>query len=115
MSARRRSLVPALVVSVVMLSACGESGREVAVRSDERGCAPLAVTAAPGERLVFVVTNDARGDREVEGIDGTRLEEVAIPAGKTRRVAFTMPASGGARMKCYAPAGPASIIEVTPQ
>ena len=55
----------------------------------------------------------AKGDRELEGIEGTRLEEVLIPAGRTRKVHYTAPKSAGTqKLKCYIPGGPATIIEV---
>lgn len=109
---RLSALIFALAVALVLGACGGPTGREVAVTAAEQGCTPPTLTAAPGEALVLVVANQAKGDREVEGVDGTKLEEVVVPAGKTRKVAFTMPASGGARVKCYAPGGATTIIEI---
>ncbi|HXG36215.1 MAG TPA: hypothetical protein VNL15_04535, partial [Dehalococcoidia bacterium] len=61
----------------------------------------------------FVVKNTAKDDREIEGIEGTRLEEVIIPAGRTRTINYTMPKDGTTqKIKCYIPGGPTTIIEV---
>ena len=41
------------------------------------------------------------------------MEEVLIPKGKTRTIPVTVPADAKElRLKCYSPAGPATIIEV---
>ncbi|MFA7248020.1 MAG: hypothetical protein WC273_00105 [Dehalococcoidia bacterium] len=111
----RLILAPALIAVAALLAGCGApSGRAIEFTASEQACAPAAATAAPGERLVLQVANESKGDRELEGIDGTRFEEVVIPAGKVRRMAFTMPESGAARFKCYAPGGAATVIEIAP-
>lgn len=60
------------------------------------------------------ISNQSKGDREVEGIEGTKLEEIVIPAGKVRELNFTIPTSGSAKLKCYLLGGPTTIIEITP-
>ena len=111
-----RLAAPLLAVAFgAMLLACGgPAGRAIKFVADDQTCTPAAVTAAPGERLVLEVSNQSKRDREVEGIEGTKLEEVVIPSGRVRKLSFTMPDSGKARLKCYIPGGPATIIEITP-
>lgn len=106
-----------LAGAVLILSACSTGGgREVLITATDTGCSPTTIAAKPGEKLTFVVKNEARGDREIEGIEGTRLEEVIIPAGRTRNVNYTMPKEGGPqRVKCYIPGGPSTIIELQSQ
>jgi uncharacterized cupredoxin-like copper-binding protein len=51
----------------------------------------------------------------VEGIDGTKLEEVVIHEGKTLSVGYTVPSGGDVqKLKCYVPAGSSTIIELVP-
>lgn len=116
-----RRIPAALAVSALMLialaSACassGEGGREVAITQRDDGCAPKSIDVTPGEKLKLVVKNDSGSDYEVEGIDGTKLEEVVVPEGRTRTPGYTVPsaASGTYKIKCYIPAGIATIIEL---
>lgn len=105
----------AATVLAVLAAACsssGSGGRQVAITQRGNGCTPAAVSVTPGEKLQLVVKNEANVDYEVEGIEGTKLEEVAVPAGRTRRVGFTVPADGRMqKVKCYVPAGVSTIIE----
>ena len=92
----------------------GAGGREVNITQTDEGCVPTSVEASPGEKLQFVVKNDSGHDvYELEGIEGTKLEEFVIPKGKTRKSGYTVPDEGGTfKMKCYVPAGPSTIIDV---
>ncbi|TAK53732.1 MAG: lamin tail domain-containing protein, partial [Dehalococcoidia bacterium] len=66
-------------------------------------------------KLDLVVKNESSNDTyEVEGIDGTELEEFAVPRGTTRSVPYAVP-SGAAthKVKCYVPGGPSTIIDLT--
>lgn len=103
------------LIAFAVLAACGGGGggREVDIVVQADGCSPEQLSARPGERLTFVVTNESDTDREVEGIDGMRLEEVLVPAGRTRRLDYTTPGEAGTqKIKCYLPAGPTTIIEL---
>jgi uncharacterized cupredoxin-like copper-binding protein len=104
------------LLAVAALAACssGGGGREVQIVAHADACTPASVAASPGERLSLVVKNAAGGDREVEGIDGTKVEEVLVPNGRTRTVGLTMPSDGATqKVKCYIPGGPSTIIEFT--
>lgn len=116
MQHRRRALAVAILLVGAFAAACssGGEGREIEIVASEEACSPAAATAQPGERLTLEITNQAAGDREVEGIEGTKLEEVLIPAGRVRKVSFTMPQEGSAQVKCYIPGGPTTIITITP-
>src|SRR5713226_2570664 len=98
---------PMVGLAALLLAACSTSGgREVTITASDEGCSPAVVTATPGEKLTLVVKNEAKGDREIEGIEGTRLEEVIIPTGRTRNVNYTMPRTAGVqKAKCYIPGG----------
>jgi len=90
----------------------GGSGREIEIEITDTDCSPTSVQLTAGEKVTFVVDNKANGDRELEGIEGTNLEEVLIPAGRTRKVNYTAPKEEGTqKMKCYIPGGPSTIIE----
>ncbi len=108
-------LISALVAGAVLLLACGGGGggREVAITAMDDSCTPTSLSARAGEKLTFVVKNEAKGDREIEGIEGTRLEEVLVPSGRTRKLNYTVPSSGSTqKLKCYIPGGPQTIIEI---
>ncbi len=111
----RVALGGALVVGL-LAAACGEQGgkeRAVAITAEAGGCTPTSLSVRAGERVSFQVTNKSDQDRELEGIDGTKVEEVLVPKGKTRNIPFTVPTDAKElRLKCYSPAGPATIIEV---
>jgi plastocyanin len=102
----------------LVAAACAESGaggREVRVTQEEDACAPTSIVVTPGEKLQFVVTNESDHDvYELEGIEGTKLEEFVVPSGKTRKSGYTVPgdANGTYKLKCYVPSGPSTIIEL---
>jgi uncharacterized cupredoxin-like copper-binding protein len=109
----------AAVLGLALLAtACTESGaggREVHITQTADGCTPASIAVTPGEKLQFVVKNDSNDDvYELEGIDGTKLEEFVVPGGKTRKAGYTVPdaATGTYKIKCYVPTGPSTIIEL---
>src|SRR5262245_9461652 len=84
----------------------GGERRTVAITQRDDACDPKALTAKPGEKLRFEVKNEGKKDQEVEGIEGTSLEEVLVPSGKTRTVNYTAPSKEGTqKIKCYTPSG----------
>jgi hypothetical protein len=101
---------------VSSLAACGTDDgnrRVVAITQTDDGCLPGKIELATGEKVQFEITNDGKKDREVEGIDGTKLEEVLVPSGKTRSINFTAPTSPTTqKVKCYVPGGNTVLIEL---
>lgn len=101
-----------------LLAACsgdggGSGGREIEIVATDSGCTPATVQAQTKEKLTFKVVNQAKDDRELEGIEGTKLEEVLIPSGRSRRINYTTPGNAGTqKIKCYIPGGPTTIIEL---
>lgn len=111
----RRLTYAIAVIAAAVLVACSSSGggREIEVVATDQGCTPATVSAAPKEKLTFKFVNNANSDRELEGIEGTKLEEVLIPKGRTRSINYTTPSEAGTvKLKCYIPGGPTTIIEV---
>lgn len=112
-----RALMGGLLLAGVALgAACSadEGGREVAITQRDDACAPETVTAASGEQLKFVVANTGSRTHELEGIEGTKFEEIEVPSGKTRTKSWTAPrAAGSYKLKCYIPGGSTTIITVT--
>ncbi len=48
-----------------------------------------------------------------EGIEGTNLEEVIIPSGRTRSINYNAPSSEGEqKVKCYVPGGSSTVISL---
>jgi plastocyanin len=104
-----------LLCGIAFGAACSadEGGREVAVTQTDDACTPETVTAAAGEKLKFVIANQGSKTHELEGIEGTKFEEVAVPNGKTRTQSWTAPGSAGEyKLKCYIPGGSSTIITV---
>jgi hypothetical protein len=102
---------------VVFAAACessGAGGRKVEITQRDDGCTPKSIAVTPGEKLNLVVKNDSSSDAyEVEGIEGTKLEEVVVHKGKTLSVGYTVPSGTEThKVKCYVPAGPSTIIEL---
>lgn len=97
----------------IACSSSGEGGRPIALNQNEDGCTPAAIDATPGEKLDLQVKNNTSKDYEIEGIEGTQLEEVVIPGGRDRSVGYNVPEDGGTfKIKCYVPGGASTIIEV---
>lgn len=113
---RRASAVIAAVSLVWLAAACassGAGGREIQITQRDDGCTPARVDVAPGEKLKLVVKNESSRDYEIEGIDGTNLEELIVPEGLTRTPGYTVPDGDGThKIKCYVPTGPTTIIEL---
>jgi uncharacterized cupredoxin-like copper-binding protein len=102
-----------LTLAAIACASSGEGGRPVAVNQNDNDCTPSVIDATPGEKLDLQVSNNTGKDYEVEGIDGTQLEEVIVPGGRDRSVGFSVPDEGGTfKIKCYIPGGTSTIIEV---
>jgi uncharacterized cupredoxin-like copper-binding protein len=113
----RRAIAVVAAVSLVSLAtACassGAGGREIQITQADDGCTPARVDVAPGEKLKLVVKNESSKDYEIEGIDGTNIEELIVPEGRTRTPGYTVPDGEGThKIKCYVPAGPTTVIEL---
>lgn len=111
---RTLPLLGAIAGAFILLAACGgdDSDRRVIqiVQGDEL-CTPESIDLAPGEKVKFEVKNEGSKDKEVEGIEGTKLEEILVPSGKTRTLNYTAPNEAGtAKVKCYVPGGANNII-----
>lgn len=101
----------------VLLTGCSGGGdaprRTIEIIADNQACTPARIEVKAGERVAFEVKNQASGDREFEGVDGTKIEEVLIPAGRTRTIPYTVQESSTPlKVKCYIPAGPTTLIEL---
>ena len=110
-------LVVAAAGLVVLSAACtssGVGGRKVEITQKDDGCSPTAIAVTPGEKLNLVVKNASSSDAyEVEGIEGTNLEEFVVHKGKTLSVGYTIPEGASThKVKCYVPAGKSTIIEL---
>jgi plastocyanin len=112
----RLSGIAAVMGLVALAAACsssGAGGREVRITQRDEGCDPASVQVTPGEKLKLVVKNESSKDYEIEGIEGTQLEEVVVPEGRTRTPGYTVPDGAGVhKLKCYVPGGPSTIIEL---
>lgn len=103
----------AIALLAAACSASGAGGRAVTITQADEGCTPARIEATPGEKLKLVVKNESGRDYEVEGIEGTKLEEVVVPKGKTREPGYKVPSEPGThKIKCYVPGGTNTIIEV---
>lgn len=116
-------IVTGLLVFVALFillgTACGSgssgNGRVVAITQTDDGCTPQTVAAASGEKLTFKIENQGKKDHEFEGVNGTKVPEVEVPAGRTRSVDYTAPKQVGTtqQIKCYIPNGSTTMITVT--
>lgn len=108
-------LAPVMLASLAI--ACGSDDgsprRVIMITQTDDGCSPASIGLTTGEKVKFEVKNDGKKDREVEGIEGTKLEEVLVPSGRTRSLDYTAPgAAGSGKIKCYIPGGNTTIIEL---
>lgn len=112
--ARRTAAVAGIAVFVAACSSSGAGGREVQITQRDDGCTPTEFAAAPGEKLKLVIKNDSSNDPyEVEGIEGTKFEELNVPKGRTRSAGYTVPNSGEIhKLNCYVPGGVSTVLEV---
>lgn len=113
----KTSGVIAVVGALVLGAACsssGSGGREVRISQRDGGCTPASIDAKPGEKLNLVIQNDSKHDPyEMEGIEGTKFEELNVPEGRSRSAGYTVPDSGEVhKLKCYVPGGVSTILEV---
>jgi uncharacterized cupredoxin-like copper-binding protein len=107
----------ALALGAIGLVACegsGAGGREVVITQRDDGCTPTSISARTGEKLKVTGKNESGKDPfEIEGIEGTKLEEFEVPKGRTRSAGFTVPDEPGTyKIKCYVPGAVTTIIEV---
>lgn len=103
----------AAALTAFVLACTTGGGREITITARADACTPETIQLRAGEKVTFVMVNRAGGDRELEGIEGTKLEEVLVPDGRTRRVNYTAPKEDGVqKLKCYIPNGPSTIIEL---
>lgn len=107
----------AVAGALVLAAACsssGAGGREVRITQRNEGCTPASIDAKPGEKLNLVIQNDSKHDPfELEGIEGTKFEELNVPEGRSRSAGYTVPDSGDVhKLKCYVPGGVSTILEV---
>jgi uncharacterized cupredoxin-like copper-binding protein len=114
---KMNGLVLAAAGLIVFASACessGAGGRRVEITQSDDGCTPASIAVTAGEKLNLVVKNESSSDAfEVEGIEGTKLEEFVVHKGKTRSAGYTVPSGAGThKVKCYVPAGTSTIIEL---
>ncbi len=112
----RASTLAAAIGIVALAAACtssGAGGREVRITQREDGCTPTSIPVTAGEKLKLVVQNESKKDYELEGIDGTSLQEMIVPEGRTRTPGYTVPSGAGIhKIKCYVPAGVSTVIEL---
>ncbi len=88
-------LALAIALAASALACQGEAGREIAITAGERPDGsmyyePAQVQVRPGEKVTFVITNRGSQDHEFES-DEAGIEEVVVPAGRTRRVHWQAP------------------------
>ncbi len=109
-----RGVCLAIAFVALALAACGgdeATGRTVQIVQTDDACTPTSLTVQAGEQITFELVNQGTKDKEFEGIEGTKFEEVKVPAGKTRRSSWTAPKSPGtAKFKCYLPGGSTTIV-----
>src|SRR4051794_40822625 len=110
-----RRLAPCLalaslaVLSAALAAACDDDDsprRTVQIVQTDSDCSPASIDVKTGEKLTFEIKNNGKKDKEVEGIEGTKLEEVLVPSGRTRSIDYDAPGIEGAqKVKCYVPGG----------
>jgi uncharacterized cupredoxin-like copper-binding protein len=116
------SVMAVMVLALAFGVACssGAEGREIAVEAGAGGgklfFKPDKVTVKAGEKVVFVVKNTDSQDHEFESDAG--IAETALPAGQTRKIAWTAPDKAGkVEIWCDKPGHKAAglVMEVTVQ
>jgi uncharacterized cupredoxin-like copper-binding protein len=116
---RTLPLFGAIAGAFVLLAACGgDDGdrRVIEIIQNDDLCTPESVDLVAGEKVKFEVKNEGSKDKEIEGIEGTKLEEILVPSGKTRSLNYTAPKEAGTqKVKCYIPGGANNIISLNIQ
>lgn len=111
-----QGVMAAATVAALVLGCSGDGGgtrRTIAITATNEACTPARIEVKAGEKVAFEVKNESSGDRELEGINGTKVEEVLVPGGRTRTVNYTVQESSDPlKLKCYIPAGPTTLIEL---
>ncbi len=103
----------AIAFALVACSSDDGDRRVIDIVQTDDGCTPASVDLAAGEKVTFSIDNQASRDWEVEGIEGTKVEEVLVPSGRTRKVNYTAPSDPETgKIKCYVPGGNSTIIEL---
>lgn len=106
----------ALAGVALVLTACsssGEGGREIIIVQTDDGCTPDAVPVSTGEKLKLTGQNETGNIYELEGTNGTKLEEMIVPEGKSRSIGYTVPNEPGTYdVKCYQPGGVSTIVKL---
>lgn len=109
-------LFAALIAGAALAAACGggsTSRRTINITQADTGCTPTSIALSPGEAVALVVKNDGNKDHEIEGINGTRVDEVLVPAGRTRTIDYDAPSTAGTHeVKCYIPGGTTTILKL---
>lgn len=99
-----------------LFAACGGGGGErrvIPITQTDGSCEPGTISVKAGEKVQFAITNNSGKDKEIEGIEGTKVDEVLVPSGKTRNVNYTAPGSAGTgKIQCYLPGGDTTIIQL---
>ena len=94
-------------------SSSGEGGREIVFIQTDDGCTPESAEVQPGEKLKLTGKNETGSIYELEGTNGTQLEEIIVPEGKSRSVGYTVPDEEGTYdVKCYQPGGVSTIVKL---
>jgi hypothetical protein len=105
--------VGAAALLTLACSSSGEGGREILITQTDDGCSPESVDVEPGEKLKLTGKNETGNIYELEGTNGTQLEEVIIPEGRTRSVGYTVPDEESTYdVKCYQPGGASTIVKL---
>jgi len=103
----------ALLALGVACASSGEGGREILFTQGDDGCSPESVDVTPGEKLKLTAKNETGTLYELEGTNGTQLEELLVPEGRTRSIGYTVPDEPGTfDVKCYQPGGVSTIIKL---
>lgn len=90
----RYKLLIAAVAAAALAGCSSPSGRTVAIEMTNYKLSPAAVEVKAGEQIQFHLVNKSDIDHEFES-DGGKFEEVVVPGGKERTVAWTAPAEPG--------------------
>ena len=113
------SLLVLLIAAGCTLTAVG-GGEEIYIFAGERDgrmyFEPTVITVSAGAKVTFVIKNEGAVDHEFEsGEKGEAgVEEIIIPPGRTRRVAWTAPSEPAVyTLYCDLPGHRAAGMEMT--